>query len=82
MASDRTGGLSAITMREAVYAQVMDVATGRKHRLLESLGQDICDSLIEHNPVSRVTVRLRKPNLPFPNNLSHVEICITREATI
>lgn len=67
---------------ESVYAHVMEVVTGRKHRLLESLGQDICENLLEHYPVSQVTVKLRKLNLPFPNNLSHVEICISRDAAI
>lgn len=67
---------------ESVYAKVIEAGSERKHRLLESLGEDICDRLLSSFPVSSVTVRLRKPNLPFPNNLSHVEICLTRNAPI
>ena len=67
---------------ESVYANVMEVVSSCKHRLLEALGEDIADSLIQSFPVSRVTVNLRKLNLPFPNNLSYVEVCLTRSATV
>jgi hypothetical protein len=32
--------------------------------------------------VSRVEIRLRKLNLPFPNNLSHVEVFLARDAPL
>ena len=67
---------------EAVYAKVMEIASGRKHRLLESLGEEVCYALFESFPVSKVSITLRKLNLPFPNNLSSVEVCLTREASI
>ena len=67
---------------ESVYAKVIAVVSEHKHRLLESLGEDITECLLQNFPVSRVTIRLRKLNLPFPNNLSHVEVCLTRDAKI
>jgi dihydroneopterin aldolase len=67
---------------ESVYATVMEVLSSRKHRLLEALGEDVAYSLIRSFPVSTVTVNIRKLNLPFPNNLSYVEICLTRTAAI
>ena len=67
---------------EAVYAKVFEIVSGQKHRLLEALGEDICYHLLENFPVSRVSVHLRKFNLPFPNSLSYVEVCLTREAAI
>ncbi|UCH83019.1 MAG: dihydroneopterin aldolase [Candidatus Latescibacterota bacterium] len=67
---------------ESVYALVFDVVSGQKHRLLESLGEDVCYNILKNFPVSRVTVNLRKSNLPFPNNMSYVEVCLTREAQI
>ena len=67
---------------ESVYARVIEVVSGRKHRLLESLGEEICECLLEGFPVSKVTINLRKLNLPFPNNLSYVEVCLTRTASI
>jgi len=65
---------------ESVYARVVDAAASKKHRLLESLGEDIAYTLLKDFPISKVVVSLRKANLPFPNNLSHVEVVITREA--
>ena len=67
---------------EAVYASVMEIVAGRKHRLLEALGEEVAYALIQNFPVSKVTVNLRKLNLPFPNNLSYVEVSLTRDATI
>ncbi|MBI4720263.1 MAG: dihydroneopterin aldolase [Chitinivibrionia bacterium] len=67
---------------ESVYAKVSEVAAFKKHRLLESLGEDISYALLNSFPVSKVVVALRKSNLPFPNNLAYVEVVITREAAI
>ena len=67
---------------EAVYALVVEAASGTQHRLLESMGEDICYQLLKSFPVSTVTIALRKLNLPFPNSLTNVEICLTREAPI
>jgi dihydroneopterin aldolase len=66
---------------ESVYASVMEVVGGdKRYRLLETLGEEICNTLLEKYPVSKVVIRIRKVNLPFPNNLSHIEIHLTREA--
>jgi len=67
---------------ESVYAKIMEVVDERKHRLLESLGEAICDMLLENFPIGRVIIHLRKLNLPFPNSLSFVEVCLTRDASI
>ena len=66
---------------ETVYTAIMElVDAGKRYRLLESLGEEICDTILRRYPVDKVTIRLRKVNLPFPNNLSHIEIELTREA--
>lgn len=66
---------------ETVYTTVMElVGAGKRYRLLESLGEEICGTILRRYPVSRVVIRLRKLNLPFPNNLSHIEIELAREA--
>jgi len=75
----RSDSLKDTINYESVYAKVVDAAAQRKHRLLESLGEDICYALLKNFPVSKVTVSLRKSNLPFPNNLSYVEVVLTRE---
>jgi dihydroneopterin aldolase len=66
---------------ETVYTTVMElVGTGKRYRLLESLGEEICNTVLRQYPVTKVRIRMRKLNLPFPNNLSHVEIELVREA--
>ena len=66
---------------ESVYTTVMEVVeAGKRYRLLETLGEEICSEILRHYPVSKVDIRLRKLNLPFPNNLSHIEIRLAREA--
>ena len=67
---------------ESVYAKVQEAAASRKHRLLESLGEDISYTILQNYPVAKVIVSLRKSNLPFPNNLSYVEVVLSREAVI
>ena len=66
---------------ETVYTTVMElVDAGKRYRLLESLGEEICNAVLRQYPVTKVRIGMRKLNLPFPNNLSHVEIELTREA--
>jgi len=66
---------------ETVYTTVMElVDAGKRYRLLESLGEEICNAVLRQYPVTKVRIGIRKLNLPFPNNLSHVEIELTREA--
>ena len=68
---------------ESVYSKVMEVVgAGKRYRLLESLGEEITHAILTGFPVHKVVIHLRKLNLPFPNNLSHVEICLTRESEI
>jgi dihydroneopterin aldolase len=82
-AACRSDSLSDTINYEAVYSAVMGVVGGDHHyRLLETLGEEICGAVIEAFPVSRVRIRLRKLNLPFPNNLSHVEVELTRDAPL
>jgi len=65
---------------ESIHSSVMEVVGGEKrYRLLESLGDAVCQSIFASFPVHRIDIRLRKLNLPFPNNLAHVEICLSRE---
>lgn len=81
-AACRSDSLGDTINYESVYANVMEVVSDKKHRLLESLGEDICFRLLESFPVSEVTVSLRKLTLPFPNNMAYVEVCISRNAPI
>jgi dihydroneopterin aldolase len=68
---------------ESVYTSVMEVVSaGKRYRLLETLGDEICSVILRQYPVRKIEIRLRKLNLPFPNNLSHIEIQLTRESPL
>ena len=63
-----------------VYGRIEERVTRRRYLLLESLAEAIADDLLESYPaVAEVVVRARKPNVPFPGALSHVEVEIRRE---
>ncbi len=82
-AACRSDSLPDTINYEAVYSTVMEVVGGeRNYRLLEALGEEICTAVIAGFPVSKVSIRLRKLNLPFPNNLSHVEVELSRDAPV
>ena len=79
----RSDSLNDTINYESVYSVLMHVVGEEKRfRLLESLGDEICNAIIAKFNVSRVRIRLRKLNLPFPNNLSHVEVELTRQAPV
>ncbi len=63
-----------------VYSHIEERVTRKRYLLLEALAEAIADDLLERFPqVREVVVRARKPNVPFPGALSHVEIEIHRE---
>jgi len=79
----RSDALQDTINYESVHSVVMEVVGGEKrYRLLEALGEEICNALIAAFAIERVVIRLRKLNLPFPNNLSHVEVVLTRDAPL
>jgi dihydroneopterin aldolase len=79
----RSDSLQDTINYESVHSVVMEVVGGEKrYRLLEALGEEICNALIAAFEIERVIIRLRKLNLPFPNNLSHVEVLLTRDAPL
>lgn len=67
---------------ERVYDCVKSSVMGRKHFLLESLGEAIIDGLFSSfKQVKVVTVRVRKPNAPVKGVIDTVEVEMTRKRT-
>lgn len=65
---------------ETVYAQIKDIINGKKYFLLETLAQNIADSILRtHKGVNHVTVLLRKPHPPVKGVVDYVEIVVSRE---
>ena len=75
-----TDSLEDTVNYERVYAKVMETVEKNRFSLLETLADAICNAVLEGFPVRRVKASIRKLTLPFPNNLSHVEVVIEREA--
>lgn len=75
-----TDSLEDTVNYERVYAKVMETVENNKLNLLETLGEAICRSILDNFTVSRVKTTIRKLTLPFPNNLSHVEVVVERKA--
>jgi dihydroneopterin aldolase len=46
-----------------VVARVREVSDGQRFHLIEALAAAIADDLLQHLPVSRVRVRVRKPEV-------------------
>lgn len=64
---------STIDYRE-IYRVLEEIVTGRRFKLLETIARAIRAELLARFPASHVRVRVRKPNVPFPGGLSHVEV--------
>ncbi len=47
----------------AVVARIREISEGRKFNLIEALAAAIADDLLQRFPVSRVRVRVRKPEV-------------------
>ena len=47
----------------AVVGRIREVSDGRRFNLIEALAAAVADDLVEHFPVSRVRVRVRKPEV-------------------
>lgn len=75
----RTDRLADTVNYERVYAIIRDHVEGKRFNLLEALAQTIADALLsEFAPLSRVTVRVRKPGVPLRGILDHTQVEIVR----
>lgn len=63
---------------EKVYRLVEETVAGSACRLLETLALNLIDHLLAAFPVSEVTVRVQKPNVPFQGTMSAVEVELSR----
>lgn len=75
-----TDSLEDTVNYERVYAKVMETVEQNRFNLLETLADAICHAVLDNFQVKSVKVTIRKLTLPFPNNLSHVEVVAERRA--
>jgi dihydroneopterin aldolase len=75
-----TDSLEDTVNYERVHSKVMETVESNRFNLLETLADAICRTVIDTFPVHSVKTTIRKLTLPFPNNLSHVEVVVERRA--
>ena len=63
---------------QKAYRLIEETVAASRCRLLEALAVTLIDHLMEGFPVHRVTIRIKKPNVPFQGTLSAVEVEQTR----
>jgi len=63
---------------QQVYAVVKDMVTGRKYHLIETLADQLADSLVDQFELDEITVVLRKKKVPIDAVLDYVEVEVTR----
>jgi dihydroneopterin aldolase len=68
----------AVDYRE-VAAAVREVSDTRRYRLLEALAAGVADALLERFPVSRVSVRVRKPDVRLDPPVEWSAVSAVRE---
>jgi dihydroneopterin aldolase len=64
----------------AVYDRIRDIVTGTPYNLLEALAERLCEEIFECSPlISRITLRLRKPEAPINGLFDSVGVEIDRD---
>lgn len=67
----------AVDYRDAV-AIVREVSDGRSFHLLEALAAAVADALVERLGVTRVRVRVRKPDVDLGSPVEHAAVVVER----
>jgi dihydroneopterin aldolase len=67
----------AVDYRDVVQA-IRDVSDGATYSLLEALSAAIADELLRRLPVSRVRVRVRKPDVVLALPVEHAAVTVER----
>jgi dihydroneopterin aldolase len=62
-----------------VYADIKHAVENLRFNLLEALAGRIANTLLQHYPITQVTVRIRKPACPLPGALDYAQVEIIRE---
>ena len=57
-----------------IYNLVNDAVTRKQFNLLEALGHHIINIIKTKFPVTQIRVKIRKPAVPIPGVLDHVEV--------
>ena len=62
-----------------VVKSITGIFTSKDCKLIEAIGEDICQSLLENYPISKIHLRIRKPHAPIIAHFDNVEVELVRE---
>ena len=62
----------------AVVARIREISNGRRFNLIEALAATIADDLLQRFPVSRVRVRVRKPEVQLDEPAEYTAATVER----
>ena len=61
-----------------VYSRIKDIVENRRFNLLEALGVNIAEMVLDFPLITQVRVKIRKPAVPIPGQIDFVETEIVR----
>ncbi len=64
-----------------LYQLVADTVGASPHKFLEALCERVAEAALAMDGIDRVRVAARKPHVPIPGPLDHVEVVIERAQT-
>jgi dihydroneopterin aldolase len=64
----------------SIYNLVTKIFTQKSYKLIEAVGETICESLFQQFDLEKVIIRIRKPHAPMDAILDTVEIELLRSA--
>lgn len=62
-----------------VYEFLKDAAQKKEYKLIETLAEEIAESILNKFPIEKITVRVKKPAALANRNVKSVAVEITRE---
>jgi 7,8-dihydroneopterin aldolase/epimerase/oxygenase len=79
-AGARTDQLGDTVDYTEVVARIREISDGRRFNLIEALAAAVADDLVDHFPVSRVRVRVRKPEVQLEALVEHTSATVERNS--
>jgi len=75
----RTDTLEDTVNYDEAVSIITSVFTEKDYNLIESVGEKICNQLLEKYSIKKVKIKIRKPHAPIMANLDTVEVELLRE---
>ena len=74
----RTDDLNDTVNYDEAVSIITSIFTQKSYNLIESVAEKICFKLLDHYPIEKVLLRIRKPHAPILANLDTVEVELLR----